>query len=106
MYNPISADDDDEYVELYNRGPSAVDLSGWSFLSGIEFTFPQGTRMSPESYLVLARNAARLRTNYTNLDGRNTFGDFTGRLSNGGAGPVRRLIRSLSPTSSIRLSMK
>ena len=62
MYNPISGDDDDEYVELYNRAKSAVDLSGWSFVSGIEFTFPHGTRMAAESYLVLARNAARLRS--------------------------------------------
>ncbi|NQT93632.1 MAG: lamin tail domain-containing protein, partial [Lentisphaerae bacterium] len=31
MYNPISGSDDDEYVELYNRGSGTVDLDYWRF---------------------------------------------------------------------------
>src|SRR5439155_20806351 len=29
MYRPISLDDDDQFVELYNKGTSAVPLGGW-----------------------------------------------------------------------------
>src|ERR1035438_1079606 len=39
MYNPISLNDDDQYVELYNRGANPVDLAGWQFVSGITFAF-------------------------------------------------------------------
>jgi hypothetical protein len=40
--------------------------------------------MAADSYLVVARNAAHLRTNYANLTAGNTLGDFSGKLSGGG----------------------
>ena len=30
MYNPATGNDGDEFLELYNRGTTPVDLSGWS----------------------------------------------------------------------------
>ena len=33
-----------EFIELYNPGSSAVDLSAWFFEDGIDFTLPGGTR--------------------------------------------------------------
>ena len=41
MYNPVSGNQDEEYVELYNRGASAVNLKGWRLQDGISFTFTQ-----------------------------------------------------------------
>jgi hypothetical protein len=84
MYNPISGNDDDEYVEIYNRGNKSVDLSGWSFVAGIDFTFPNGASIPANGYLVVAKNAARLMTNYSNLNSGNLIGDFGGKLSNSG----------------------
>ena len=86
MFNPISADSDDEYVELYNRSGSAVDLSGWKFTAGIDYTFPSGTSLAAGGYLVVARNAARLMANYpgSQLATNNTRGDFGGTLRNAG----------------------
>ncbi len=84
MYKPISGNDDDQYVELFNRASSNIDLSGWNFSSGIMFSFPSNTVMSPGGYLVIARSAAHLRTNYPNLDLSNCLGDFGGKLSHGG----------------------
>ncbi|MEO6033657.1 MAG: lamin tail domain-containing protein, partial [Verrucomicrobiota bacterium] len=84
MYDPISGDDDDEYVELYNRGTNAVDLAGWKFVAGIDFTFPTGAIIGAKGYLVVARNARRLMTNYLNLSSANLFGNFGGKLSNSG----------------------
>ena len=40
MYNPSSFDDRDEWIELYNRDLVPVDLAGWRFTRGIDFTFP------------------------------------------------------------------
>ncbi len=40
MYDPISGNDDDQYIELYNKGTNTVNLSGWQFTAGVTFTFP------------------------------------------------------------------
>lgn len=84
MYDPVSGEDDDQYVELYNRSGSAVDVGRWSVTDGIHYTIPLGTILPADGYLVIARNAARLLTNYPALTGANTLGDFGGRLSHGG----------------------
>jgi hypothetical protein len=84
MYNPISGNDDDQYIELYNQGTNLVSLAGWQFVSGITFTFPTNAILAPEGYLVLARNRANLFAKYPNLNTANTLGDFSGRLSHNG----------------------
>lgn len=84
MYHPISGDDRDGYVELYNRSTGAVEVSQWEFTDGISFVFPAGTVIPPQGYLVVAKDAARLRTRYPNLDQQNTLGNFGGSLSDRG----------------------
>jgi len=84
MYDPISGNDDDQYVELYSRSTNTVNLGGWQLSGGISFTFPSNIVLVPDSYLVVARNAARLRTNYPNLNLANCLGDYTGKLSHNG----------------------
>jgi regulation of enolase protein 1 (concanavalin A-like superfamily) len=84
MFHPISGDDDDQFVELFNRTGHAVDLGGWELSDGVSFLFPSNTILQANSYLVLARNAAHLRTNYANLNAANCLGDFAGRLSHAG----------------------
>ncbi|PYJ97404.1 MAG: hypothetical protein DME23_15695, partial [Verrucomicrobia bacterium] len=84
MYDPVSGDSADEYVELYNRSSGAVDVGGWNFTDGINYTMPIGTMIPADGYLVIAKNAARLLATYPNLTGANTLGDFTGSLAHGG----------------------
>ncbi|HEV2691511.1 MAG TPA: lamin tail domain-containing protein [Verrucomicrobiae bacterium] len=84
MYDPISGNDDDQYVELYNQGTNVVNLSGWQFTSGITFTFPTNTTLSPGGYLVVARNQTNLFAKYPNLNNANTVGNYTGKLSHSG----------------------
>jgi hypothetical protein len=84
MFNPISRLDDDQYVELYNRSSNSVSVAGWRFTSGIDFTFPANTTIPAQGYLVVVKNAGRLRTNYANLNLANCLGDFSGKLSHGG----------------------
>src|SRR5207245_731255 len=81
MYSPVSLNDDDQYVELYNRGTNAIDLAGWQFVSGISFTFPSKTVVQPDGYLVVARNASEMLANYPNLNAENLVGNFSGKLS-------------------------
>ncbi len=56
MYNPRTPDATGEYVEIYNAGPVAVDLSGWS-LEDLEdengSAFPQGFVLRPGEVAVL-----------------------------------------------------
>lgn len=84
MFNPITNDSDDTYVELYNRSDAAVDLSDWRFVDGISFVIPDGTILPAGGYLVIAENAEHLITRYTQLDSGNTLGNFGGRLANSG----------------------
>ncbi len=95
MYDPISLNDDDQYVELYNRGSNAVNLAGWQFVSGISFAFASNTIVQPDGYLVVARNASRLLTNYPNLNAGNLVGNFSGKLSHHG----ERLALAMSDTT-------
>ena len=83
MYDPISGNDDDQYVELYNKGTNTVNLAGWQFASAITFTFPSAT-LAPNGYLVVARNMTNLFAKYTNLNTANTVGNYTGKLSHDG----------------------
>ena len=82
MYNPITGDDDDEYVELYNSGSMATNLSGWRLADGIDFTFPANTILAPDSFLVVAKNAAELQSKYSLFSG--VLGNYTGSLKNSG----------------------
>ena len=84
MYHPISGAKEDEYVELFNRGTEAVDLSGWRFVDGINFTFPSGASLPAGGYLVVAKDAARLRSIYPHLTAANALGDYDGSLADSG----------------------
>lgn len=84
MYNPISGSDDDQYVELHNRGGAPADIGYWRLDDGIRYTFPAGTVIPAGGYLVVAANATNLIAKYPQLDAGNTLGDFSGRLSHRG----------------------
>ncbi len=68
-----------EWIELYNRSSSTLDLSGWTISSGVSFTFPSGTIMASGSYLVVAANAASFHAAFPSVT--NYVGGWTGTLS-------------------------
>src|SRR2546425_7585698 len=80
-YHPIGDEAKEEFLELYNSGIHWVDLGGWAFSSGIEFTFPEKTVIPPGGYLVVARDKAHLASSRKIA---NVVGDFKGDLSNTG----------------------
>ncbi len=81
LYNPPAGNTAGELVELYNRGASAVDLSGWAFTNGINFSFPPGTGIAPGSYLVVAKDPIALEAIHGPLG---ALGPWSGSLSNSG----------------------
>jgi hypothetical protein len=83
MYDPISGNDDDQYIELYNQGTHTINLAGWQLTGGVTFTFP-GVTLAPNGYLVVGRNQASLLAKYPNLNSGNTVGNYSGKLSHNG----------------------
>jgi hypothetical protein len=81
MYNPASDDPDDEFLELFNRGATPVDLSGWEFTDGFDFVFPGGVVLGAGEYLVVARNADQVKAHYGVT---NVIGNYDGKLANEG----------------------
>ena len=84
MFNPISEDDDDEFVELHNKAATAVSLAGWRLSDGISFTFPTTAFIPANGYIVVGRNRDRLLSSYPTLTTNNTLGDYSGALANSG----------------------
>ena len=100
MYHPISGMDDDQYVELYNRGRSPIRLDGWALGGGISFACPTNTVIQADGYLVVARLASRLLTNYPGLNAANTIGNFSGKLSGAGERVVLTMPDTITSTNS------
>ncbi|MFN0128961.1 MAG: lamin tail domain-containing protein [Verrucomicrobiales bacterium] len=72
---------EEEWIELFNRGPGAVDLTGWKFAEGIDFEFPNATTLDPGRYLIVAKQPDALVAKHPGI---RAFGPFGGRLSNEG----------------------
>ena len=71
----------EEWIELFNRGQSPVDLSGWELSDGVEFSFPAGSQISPGEFLLIADDAEALRAKHPTAT---VAGSFNGGLSNRG----------------------
>lgn len=85
-YNPARNEIQSEFVELHNPTAAAVDLSGWSFTSGINYTFPAGTTIPAGGYVVVAEFPSVISGMY----GVTAFGPWTGGLSSDGEEIVLR----------------
>ena len=78
MYRPDNDAIALEYLELYNRSDSKVDLTGWQLVDETLFDFPVGTTILPDSFLVVAANPSSLEAAY-GLSG--VLGPWSGDLS-------------------------
>lgn len=79
-YNSRPNDARDEFIELHNTGEEAVDLSGWFFNDGVDFTFPAGSEIEAGGFVVVSQNPAALTERY----GVSSLGPFEGGLSGEG----------------------
>ncbi len=84
LADPVTGNNDDQFVELYNRTAAPVDLGGWQFTAGIQFIFPSPTILPAHGYVAVSRNSARLRASHPELGATAVVGDFSGSLVHGG----------------------
>jgi len=82
--NPASGRQEEEYIELVNAGPVAIDISGWKVAGGVAHTFRPGSVLLPGTSLHLANKAAAFRARTTGpRGGQGLFvqGNYDGSLS-------------------------
>jgi hypothetical protein len=91
MYHPTSPapgspydNEEFEYIELKNIGPTALNLTGVHFKEGVEFAFAAGgvTNLGAGQTMLLVKNLAAFTSRYGS--GHNIGGVYTGTLDNGG----------------------
>ena len=71
QYNPSEANNDLEFIELYNASGQTIDLGGWQINDAIDLTIPSFTNLDPGAALVLvsfdpsdSASATTFRTSY------------------------------------------
>jgi len=79
-YRPDVKPERVEFVECYNTGPGAVDMSGWSLSGAISYVAPDGTQVEEGGYIVIAEDPASLKAKY----GADALGPWSGRLASEG----------------------
>ena len=60
--NPTGTDKGNEWIEIHNSTSANLDLSGWKILNttGKSFTFPPGTHLSAQGYLILTDQVTKI----------------------------------------------
>lgn len=85
--NPASGNQDQEYVQLVNPNPFAVDISDWQVKGAMEHTFLGGTVLPPNGTLYVCPKAAAFRARTVSPKGGEGLfvqGGSTGHLSSFG----------------------
>jgi hypothetical protein len=83
-YNPVSGNQDEEYVLLSNTNGYAVDISGWELNSGIHFKFQFGTVIPTGGTLYVSPNTKTFRNRATSPHGGQglfVVGPYSGHLN-------------------------
>ncbi len=79
LYHPRDENTGGEWIELFNRTTSDVDISGWAFTRGVSITFAAGTVVPAGGYLVVTRSPTAFEDQYGAIE---NVGPFTGGLDN------------------------
>lgn len=86
-YNSADPTEFVEFLELYNRGLEAVDLSGWYFSEGIEHVYSANTVLAANAYYILAENKSAYDVKFGSIFKSGVKADeqwMAGGLSNNG----------------------
>ena len=83
MYHPAADEEMNslEFVELLNTGDASIDLNGFSFDRGINYSFPANATIRAGEYWLLAKDPALASSVYGDLG---FHGPYDGTLSNNG----------------------
>jgi len=83
-YNPSSGNQGQEYIQLTNPNPYAVDISGWRLDRAVNFTFKPGTVILSNSVLYVTPDLKAFRTRTTTPRTNQALfvvGNYSGQLS-------------------------
>jgi len=86
-FNPVSSNQNEEYIELSNPNASEVDISGWSLQGGVQHLFPPGTVIPRYGRLYVTPNAVAFRNRTRSPKGGLKLlvqGNYKGHLSSWG----------------------
>ncbi|MFT4641880.1 MAG: hypothetical protein ACI8T1_005224, partial [Verrucomicrobiales bacterium] len=86
-YAPFPDNEEVQFIELHNSGAETIDLAGWHFSDGFEYTFPADSSLDADAYLILAQNEAQYNKIFGSIfvGGIKASGEFaSGQLSGGG----------------------
>jgi len=68
--SPEGSDEDNEWIEIYNKNQEKIDLSGWkvkdSYGATTVFIIPQKTEIEPLGFLLFSRNTTKIILNNDN----------------------------------------
>ncbi|MBN2455412.1 MAG: lamin tail domain-containing protein, partial [Sedimentisphaerales bacterium] len=91
MYHPLDPNKDNpdielaEYIELKNISGTALNIGLAKFTEGVQFTFPQGTIIPEDGYLILAKDPTIFTNTYGQLPlGVELLSSYLGYLDNSG----------------------
>lgn len=79
-YDPPDKTQFSEFIELYNNTDEAIDVSGWAFTDGVDYTFGADAEIPARGYVVVAQDPATADS----LFGVSSFGPWSGQLRNSG----------------------
>ena len=79
-YNADPGNPGGEFLEIANHGLTPVNIGNWVVDQAVSFVFPSGTTLGAGEHIVLANNAETAAAFY----GVPIFGEYLGRLANGG----------------------
>lgn len=78
MFHPPGTNRLEQWFELYNPTSKSVGLSGWKITRGVSFTFPTGTVIAANGYLVVAADGTTFHSKYPAVG--NYVAGWTGSL--------------------------
>ena len=93
MFQPPTFRTNDEWIELRNLDTAPVNLNGWKFTKGVDYTFPD-VSIPAGGHLVVVANVAAFQAKYPGVT--NFVGPWSGDLANNGQ--TIRLETSLGET--------
>lgn len=98
-FNPVSGNQDEEYIRLDNPNGAAVDISAWELTGGVEHTFRPGTVIPANGSLYVSPDVLTFLDRATGPSGGQELfsqGNYDGHISN-----VGELIELVAPDAEI-----
>ncbi len=84
-YNPVSANQDEEFIRLSTTESTEIDISGWTIEGGVQFTFRPGTVIERNGDLHVSPDTLAFRNRAVSPKGgeeRLVVGPYSGHISN------------------------